>query len=180
MSETLTPVDKNTGELQFTSGKDGTPQIDLSIDEIPQFLFEAHSAIEAGRIDKAGKLLNKQNIETIRRMVETDTCRTDVMFMVARMLFCVRDFHNSEIWFKEVLKRQPHAPVYYELGRICKLSGRPTEEVQYRRRASEAAPENTDIFIQFILSVIHTGDVEQAIDILKKKLKTDPANKTKA
>ena len=326
MSETLTPgqVDANTSQLQFTTGKDGTPRIDLSVDEMPQFLVAAYTAISAGRIDEAGRLLNEQNIETIRQMAETNTCRTDVMFMVALMFFSVKDFHNSERWFKEVLKRQPHALVYRELGRICmltgrtseameyrkkaidgdspkseqmgrsssstticpgtgrlhsltysdgefgmpvqsrdmpgflveanealragdvqratealngrnielvrriahndpsrtdimfviarlffdtgkldqaeewykkileqetnalvinelgcvcKLSGRLTEEVQYRRRASQAAPNNTDIFIQFILSVIHTGDVEQAIDILKKKLKEDPTNK---
>ncbi|KPK43421.1 MAG: hypothetical protein AMJ65_05840, partial [Phycisphaerae bacterium SG8_4] len=135
MSETLTPgqVDANTSQLQFTTGKDGTPRIDLSVDEMPQFLVAAYTAISAGRIDEAGRLLNEQNIETIRQMAETNTCRTDVMFMVALMFFSVKDFHNSERWFKEVLKRQPHALVYRELGRICMLTGRTSEAMEYRK-----------------------------------------------
>ena len=87
MSETLTSVDTDAGQLQFTTGKDGTPRINLAIDELPQFLVAAHNAVETGRIDEAARLLNEQNIETVRRMAEANTCRTDVMFMVALMFF---------------------------------------------------------------------------------------------
>ncbi|MHC4435492.1 MAG: hypothetical protein ACYTBS_26990 [Planctomycetota bacterium] len=157
MSETLTPVDTNAGQLQFTTGKNGTPRINLTIDEMPQFLVAAHTAVEAGRIGEAAGLLSEQNIETIRQMVEANTCRTDVMFMVALLFFSVKDFRNSEIWFKEVLKQQPHALVYYELGRICMFTGRMSEAMECRRKAIEADPNNSRICYGYATDLIRCG-----------------------
>jgi len=176
MSEAVIPEknDTSTGELKFTVGKDGTPRINLSVEQMPQFLVEANTAIEAGRIDEAAKLLCGQNIENIRRATDLNECRPDVMFMLALMFFSVRDFHNSEIWFKEVLKRQPHALVYHELGRICMFTGRMSEAMEYRRKAVEADPENARICYDYATDLIRVGRAHEGVDVLRKAVELAP------
>jgi predicted O-linked N-acetylglucosamine transferase (SPINDLY family) len=144
---------------------------------MPDFFSKANEALRAGDIRRATEILNGRNIELVRRIVQYDPSRTDIMFTMARLFFDTKQLDKAEEWYKKILERQTNGLAVNELARICKLSGRLTEEVQYRRRASQATPDNTEIFIQFILSVIRTGDVEQAVDILKKKLKEDPTNK---
>ncbi len=169
-------VSSTEDELQFTVGKDGTPRINLSADNMPQFLVEANAAVKAGRIDEAVKLLGNQNIATIRQMIANGTCRTDVMFMLALMFFAVKDFHNSEIWFKEVLKRQPHALVYHELGRICMFTGRMSEAMQYREKAMEGDPENASICSGYATDLMRIGDKQKGIELFRKAVEIAPAD----
>ena len=173
---TLKQTNPENGELQFAIGKDGTPRINLSIDDMPQFLVEANAAVEAGQISEVTKLLNDQNIETIRQMIEKNACRTDVIFLLALMFYCVKDFHNSEIWFKEVLKHQLHALVYHELGRICMFTGRMSEAMQYRKKAMEADPENASICSGYAKDLIRTGQKQKGIDLLRKAVEVAPAD----
>ena len=176
MSEVVTPgkVESSTGELQFTTGRDGRPRINLSIDEMPPFLVEANAAIEAGRVDKARRLLGGRNVETIRKMAEENTCRTDVMFMLALMFFSVKDFDNSETWLRKVLERQPHALVYHELGRICMFTGRMSEAMEYRRKAIEADPDNARICDNYATDLIRAGRAREGIDVLRKAAELAP------
>lgn len=169
-------ADCHDGGLQFTVGQDGTPRINLSIDDMPRFLVEANSMVQAGRIDDALKLLDDQNIGTIRRMAHEGACRTDVMFMLALMFFCVKDFRSSEIWFKEVLKRQPHALVYHELGRICMFTGRMSEAMEYRRKAIEADPNNAKICYNYATDLIRAGRAKDGIELLRTAVQIAPAD----
>ncbi len=161
-------------ELRFTVGADGTARINLSIDDMPIFLVEANLAVQAGRLDDAAKFLDETNVENIRRTMQEGTCRTDVIFMLALMYFCVKDFHNSEIWFKEVLKRQPHALVYHELGRICMFTGRMSEAMEYRRKAIEADPNNAKICYNYATDLIRMGRAKDGIELLRKAVQAAP------
>jgi predicted O-linked N-acetylglucosamine transferase (SPINDLY family) len=169
-------VSRADDELQFTVGKNGTPRINLSTNNMPQFLIEANAAVEAGRIDEAAKLLGDRNIETIRQMVQENACRTDVMFMLALMFFSAKDFHNSEIWFKEILEKQPHALVYHELGRICMFTGRMSEAMQYREKAMKADPENAGICGGYAADLMRIGDKKKGIELFRKAVETAPAD----
>ena len=162
--------------LRFTTGKDGKPRINLSAADMPQFLVDVNAAVEAGQIDQAAKLLNDRNIDTIKRMVESNTCKTDVLFMLALMYFCVKDFHNSEIWFKEVLKRRPHALVYHELGRICMFTGRMSEAMHYREKAMQADPENAGICGGYATDLIRMGKKQEGVELLKRAVELAPAD----
>ncbi len=68
-AEALGEKSRTNDALQFTVGKDGTPRINLSADNMQQFLVETDAAVKAGRIDEAVKLLSIQNIATIRQMI---------------------------------------------------------------------------------------------------------------
>jgi len=175
-AEALGEKSRTNDDLQFTVGRDGTSRINLSADNMPQFLVETNAAVKAGRIDEAVRFLSIQNIATIRQMIANGTCRTDVMFMLAMMFFCVKDFHNSEIWFKEVLKRQPHALVYHELGRICMFTGRMSEAMQYREKAMEADPENASICGGYATDLMRIGDKHKGIEMLRKAVEIAPAD----
>lgn len=170
MSETLTPghVKSSAGELQFTTGTDGAHRIDLCADEMPPFLVTANEASQAGRISEAAELLNEQNIEIIRQMIEQDTCRTDTVFMLALIFFRIKDFYNSEIWFKEVLKLQPHALVYHELGRICMFTNRMSEAMDYRKKAMETAADNPAFCCGYATDLVRTGKTQEGVALLRK------------
>ncbi|MHC4582476.1 MAG: O-linked N-acetylglucosamine transferase family protein, partial [Planctomycetota bacterium] len=132
----------------------GTP---VASGDMPDFFSKANETLRAGDIGRATEILNGRNIELVRRIVQYDPSRTDIMFTMARLFFDTKQLDKAEEWYKKILERQTNGLAVNELARICKLSGRLTEEVQYRRRASQATPDNTEIFIQFILSVIRTG-----------------------
>ncbi|GAG45811.1 unnamed protein product, partial [marine sediment metagenome] len=53
---------------------------------LPEFLYSANSAIQAGQIAEAAKILNDDAVEVVRKMVDKEPSRTDIMFLVATML----------------------------------------------------------------------------------------------
>ncbi|UCE47284.1 MAG: hypothetical protein JSW47_16975, partial [Phycisphaerales bacterium] len=161
--------------LQFTIGKDGKAQINLSSADMPQFLLDANAAVDAGQFDRAAELLNENRV-AIEQLIENNSCRTDLLFMFALMYFCVKHFHNSEIWFKEVLKREPHALVYHELGRICMFTGRMSEAMQYREKAMQADPENAGICGGYATDLIRLGKKQDGIELFKKAVELAPAD----
>ena len=109
-------------------------------------------------------------------MVENNTCKTGSLFMLALMYFCVKDFRNSEIWFKEVLKRHPHALVYHELGRICMFTGRMSEAMHYREKAMQADPENAGICGGYATDLIRMGRKQEGIELFRRAVKLAPAD----
>ncbi len=164
----------NNDELQFIIGKDGVPRLSVSVEAVPEFLVKAKEVLSAGRIDEAAALLNDQNIELLWQMVRENRCRVDVMFLLAMTFYSLKDWQNSEIWFKEVLKYHPHALVYHELGRICKLTGRVSEAMEYRKKAMDADPDNPKICCGYAKDIIRVGQNQQGIDLLRKAVEKAP------
>ncbi|MHC4569571.1 MAG: O-linked N-acetylglucosamine transferase, SPINDLY family protein, partial [Planctomycetota bacterium] len=94
--------------------------------------------------------------------------------MLALMFFSVKDFDNSETWFKKVLERQPHALVYHELGRICMFTGRMSEAMEHRRKAIEADPDNARICYNYATDLIRVGQAQEGVGLLRKAAELAP------
>lgn len=156
--------------------KGGGLQVVVSEEGLPKFLIEAKDAIEAGWTDKASDLLNGRAIDQVRKVVHEDPSRTDVMFMVALMFGTIGRVAKAEEWYKKILEQGSDALVLYELGRICRRSGRLSEATQYRRKAVEEDPDNPEFRIALALDLIREGKVQDGVDLLREALESDPSN----
>jgi len=167
-----TPAEQGCLESLFF--KDGDFGISVLGGDVPEFLVQANTSLRSGRLQKVSEIISDSNVEIVRQIVRNDPRRTDIMFILARLFFDMGRLDCAEQWYKEILEQETNALVLNELGTICKLTCRPSEEVQYRKKASETDPESADIFINYVLSVIRTGLVEDGINLLRDRLQKDP------
>ena len=164
------------GRLLFSVSKTGLPQIRISMDNMPQFLIKAKAAIDAERTAEAIDILNDEGVEVIRKIVDKDPSRTDVMLALAVMLCKTGQLLKAEEWYKKILEQESHALIYNELARICRFTGRLSQATQYRRKAMEAEPNNAIHLSNLGCDLIRAGQKQESIDLLRKAVERAPGN----
>jgi len=163
-------------EVQFTVLKDGRMRVTTSDDNLPEFLIRARQAIQAGQTDEAKKLINDDNIAIVRQMVEKDPSRMAVMYILAMTLVGIGRLDAAEEWYVNILKRKPHWTVYNELANIKETLGRRTEEMEYRKKALEANPDNGVVLNNCGMHMVRMGETQQGIEVLRKAVEKAPGN----
>jgi predicted O-linked N-acetylglucosamine transferase (SPINDLY family) len=163
-------------DVHLTVSKDGILRVNISKDELPEFLNSASKAIEAGRIDEAKALLNDDNIEIVRQMVEKDPSRPGVMYILAMSLVGVGRRDVAGEWYEKILKLKPHWAVYNELANIKEGQGKRTEAMENRIKALQANPNNGVLLNNHAMDMYRSGETQQGIDLLRKALEKLPNN----
>jgi predicted O-linked N-acetylglucosamine transferase (SPINDLY family) len=161
---------------QFLVEKDGQPRLIISNGDLPHFLISADAAVESGRMDEAIHILNDQEVEAVRHMVEHNPSRTDVMFALAVVLHKTGQLHQAEEWYEKILEIEPHALVLHELGRVCWGTGRLSEAIRYQRKAIEAWPNNERLLDRLAEYLMRTGKTQEGIGTLRKAVEKAPGN----
>ncbi len=165
-------------DVHLTVSKDGVLRVNISKDELPEFLNSASKAIEAGRINEAKALLNDDNIEIVRQMVEKDPSRPGVMYILAMSLVGVERRDAAGEWYEKILELKPHWAAYNELANIKEEQGKRTEAVENRIKALQANPDNGVLLNNHAMDMYRTGETQQGIDLLRKALEKLPNNPT--
>ena len=163
-------------EVQFTVLKDGRMRVTTSEENLPEFLIRARRAIQAGRTDEARGLINDDNIEIVRQMVEKNPSQMAVMYILAMTLVAIGRLDAAEEWYVNILSRKPHWAVYNELANIKEKLGRRSEEMEYRRKALEANPDNGVVLNNCGMHMVRMAQAQQGIDILRKAVEKAPGN----
>ena len=135
---------------------------------LPEFLYSANSAIQAGQIAEAAKILNDDAVEVIRKMVEKEPSRTDIMFLVATMLKRTGQRRKAELWYKMILQQEQDPLVYFELGEMYKTYGYLTEAKQSLTKAVELAPDVEVLWNMLAAILMESGQTEQSIELFRK------------
>ncbi|MHC4425263.1 MAG: O-linked N-acetylglucosamine transferase, SPINDLY family protein, partial [Planctomycetota bacterium] len=169
-------ANQEDGRLRSLVVKNGELQISVREGALPQFLIGANQAVKAGQIEEAIGLLSDGNVETVRKTLQEDPSRTDLMFVLAKMFFDTAQLSRAEQWYKGILEQESHALVLCELGRLCQRKGRLTDAVEYQKKAMEAEPSNTGIWDSCALNLIRTGKIQEGINLLRKAVEKVPAN----
>ena len=176
------PVRRRNGktEKSSTSGprgqKNNSLRFFVSKESLPQFLLEAKTAVETGRIAEAAALIDDKAQETVTEIIEKNPSRTDIMFMLAMVLVKTGQMDRAEYWYKKILEQQPHALVYSELALICQSAGRLSEAREYLKSALELVPDNAELCNNLAMCLIQAGQTQESIDLLQKAVEEGPAN----
>ncbi|MHC4230568.1 MAG: tetratricopeptide repeat protein, partial [Planctomycetota bacterium] len=156
--------------------QNGGRNLVISAEDLPQFLIDAKVAIEHGRINEAGQILNDQALADLSERLEKDPPRTDAMFMVGLMLDRIGQLGKAEEWYRKLLQIEPNAVAWHKLGLICQSTGRISEAIGYRKKALEAEPDNTLFQISLALDTIRQGKTQEGVELLRKIVEKDPGN----
>lgn len=156
--------------------KDGNLHLPTSSSELPQSLIKANQALATGRVREATRLLNDKVEQAIREIIEQDPSRTDIMLVLGMVFKQTRQINKAKEWFEKILKQEPHALVYNELGYICQCTGHLPDAIQYQTKAVEAEPNNAELLANLARMLIGTGKTQEGIELFRKAVEAEPAN----
>jgi predicted O-linked N-acetylglucosamine transferase (SPINDLY family) len=162
------------GDMHLTVSKNGAMRVDVPEDHLPEFLNKADKAIKTGQIDEARALLNDDNIEIVRQMVEKDPSRPGVMYILAMNLFGIGQYDASAEWYQKILERKPHWAVYNELANIKEKEGKRAEAMENRIKALEANPDSGVVLNNHAMDMCRIGETQRGIELLRKALEKLP------
>jgi predicted O-linked N-acetylglucosamine transferase (SPINDLY family) len=148
----------------------------LNTDAVPESLVSAAAAVEDGQIDKAAGLINDQTIEVVRQMAEDNPSRTDVVFLLAMVLWKIGQERKAEEWYKKLLECGPNAAAYDKLGCLCQYTGRMSQAAQYHRKAVETEPDRPELWANLARVLMETGEMDEGINLLRKAVERMPQN----
>ena len=162
------------GDMRFAVSRNGALRVDVPEDHLPEFLNKANKAIKNGRIDEAKALLNEDNIEIVRQMVEKDPSRPGVMYILAMNLVGIGRFDAAEEWYRNILSRKPHWAVYNELANIKEKQGKRAEAMENRIKALQANPNSGVVLNNHAMDMYRIGETQRGIDLMRKALEKLP------
>jgi len=144
--------------------------------KVAQLLADARAAVEAGHKEKAAALLDDRAIEVVGQIVDSDSSRTDIIFLVAMILWKTGRESVAEQWYKKVLAGGHNAVAYNKLGCLCQYMGRMAEALDYQKKALETEPDNPEFMANLARIMIETGQMTEGIDLLRKAVDKMPQN----
>ena len=154
----------NNSDLQFTVYKAG----------LPASLLMAANAVKVGNAAEATALLDDQTVRAVEQMVRDDPGRTDALFMLAALFAKVGDIRKAEKYYREIITRQSHPLVLFELANICRDTGRLSEAIRYQQQAVEMSPDSPELWTTLAEYIIRTGRRQEGIDLLRKAVEAKP------
>jgi len=158
--------------------KDGNLHLPSSSSELPHSLIKANQALATGRVREATRLLNDKVEQAIREIIEQDPSRTDIMLVLGMVFKQTGQINKAKEWFEKILKQEPHALVYNELGYICQCTGHLSGAIQYQTKAVEAEPNNAELLGNLAGMLIETGKTQEGIELFRNAVEAEPSNAT--
>ncbi len=152
--------------------KRGESQITVTEGALPEFLVKANAAARSWQFEKASEFLNDQNIQIIARMVERDRSRTDIMFILAKVLFEANRVQEAEHWYKKILETEFHPLVYKNLGQVYENRCEFSRAIECIKKALEAEPDNADFLVALGEDLIDIGKTQEGIELLRKAIES--------
>jgi predicted O-linked N-acetylglucosamine transferase (SPINDLY family) len=141
-------------------------RLSLTAESVPACLLEVNQKVCAGQIDQARQVLDGRLQEVEASLAGTPE-RTDVMFILAKLLADCGRAGPAEVWLRRVALAQPHAQVWDQLARLCFCSEtRWTEGAEFSRRAWEAMPEDVPLALHWAWSLVRTGQLDRGLEVL--------------
>ena len=113
---------------------------------LPQFVVRAHAAIKAGRLEEANRLFKENAVRVTEELTGKNPSRTNLMFVLAKVFYLNRQYKMAEDLCKGILKLGPDA-FLYNFASVYNMMGGICE---------------------------NTGRVSEAVQYLRKAMKTDP------
>ncbi len=113
---------------------------------LPQFVVRANAAIKAGHLEEANRLFKENAVKVTEELTGKNPSRTNLMFVLAKVFYLNRQYKMAEDLCKSILKLGPDA-FLYNFASVYNMMGGVCE---------------------------NTGRVLEAVQYLRKAMKTDP------
>jgi protein O-GlcNAc transferase len=140
----------------------------LTPESVPACLLEVNELVRCGQVDQARQRL-KENLRDVEDGLSRTPGRTDVMFILAKLLADCGQSEQAESWFRRIAEIDPHPQVLDQMARLCfRDQTRWTEGTEYSRRAWEAMPEDVAMAIHWAWSLVRTGRIDQGVQVLQR------------
>ena len=157
--------------------KNGLMELKIPRGVLPEFLVEANTAVNRGRITEAVALMSDDNVREACRMAQENRRRADIIFLMLALTFQkTMQLKKAAKWYKRILEHQHNAWVLNELGCIYQNIGRVSDAMEYRRRALEVDPANPGICSNYAADLILAGKMEEGIALLQDAVEANPEN----
>ncbi len=133
--------------------------------EAIKILTDAQNAVNLGHMENALKIITSGE-SSLCEFTDQEPHRIDVINAVAKVFRYLGNLEKAEKWYKKLLKHQPDASIYNELGRICELSLRLCDAAEYYKKAAELA-DNDEYKSNLAACLIRTAKTEEGISIFR-------------
>lgn len=162
--------------LTWVSGNSKTGEMRVVVEarNLPAFLLSAKAAIEAGDMKQAAELLNDEAIEQVNQMLNRDSSRTDIMFMLGLMFDRIGLLGKAERWYRKVIEHEPNASAFRCLANICKRSHRLLEAIEYQRQSVRMDPDNARFLSCLGVYLINAGRTQEGLGVLRRAMEKEP------
>ena len=162
--------------LPYGRGPDGRPQWVVDAAEVPEAILLARVALGDGRVEEALALLDDRAMGQAQALLDGQPSRPGAMFLLGQMFVQLRRAQEAEACFERIIARQPHALVFYELGRLYRDAGLPSRATQCRRKAVALDPCCTEFRLGLALDLLREGWGDEGIVLLRQVVAEDPLN----
>ena len=150
-------------------------EIRVSDGQLPSCLLEANRLIRAGQIEKATVELQEDRVEVLRQTLAGDPTRTDVMYVLARLLQDTGQAGRAEPWLKRIASVEPHPRVCCDLAKLCASDWRRCGEgLSYAQMAVDGDPASVEAAILCAEAMLRFGRTEEGVGMLERALDLAP------
>jgi FkbM family methyltransferase len=148
--------------------KKGVITYHVSKDSMPQFLIRAKEAADVGQTDEARALLKDENIKIVRKVLEKDPSRTDIMLVLAMLLYETGRSSEAEEWYKRILEREVNVMALHNLCDICSKDGRLSQAAEYERKVLQIHPQNGEFLYRLGGVLVRLNQMEEGMDLMQR------------
>lgn len=118
---------------------------------------------------------HEQAIENVRQIVENNPSRIDAKFELATTYKKTRKTDLAIECYRDILKQEPCAAVYNELGLIYMQTGRLSDAIESLKKGIEVFPDNeAELSINIVSILMNMGKNQEALTLLRKILNNVP------
>lgn len=113
-------------------------------------------------------------IGVFQQVLDKDSLRTDVLFLLGKALKETGQLEKAEECFKQVLKEKATASVLFELESVARKKGCLSQAVQYRKQVLQLNPNNPE-FLRYAAEIMVSVERKQlGINLLRMAAKRAP------
>jgi len=164
-----------TGRLSSLVVAEGGAEISVPAGLLPSPLVEANGLARSGRLAAARDLLQEDRVEVVRQTLEADPSRTDVMYVLARLLQDTGQVGRAEPWLKKIVALEPHPRVCCDLARLCASDWRRCGEgLSYAQKAVDADPADAEASLLCGEAMLRFGRTEEGVGMFERALALAP------
>jgi predicted O-linked N-acetylglucosamine transferase (SPINDLY family) len=145
------------------------------LEQAPQWLKDAHTAVVEGNLQTALQLINENLIDQeLQKLPKID--RSYTMYRAASLLRQSGDVKRAEDLLTEILKFNAHAAVYNELSDIYRNTGRTNEAIRSLKAAIDNCPDEPLLWGNLATNLLTIGQIDKAVELLHKVWHMRPEN----
>ena len=141
--------------------------IDSAGKPIPDFLLCANQAIGSGCLAEASELLCESNLNRLRVLLSDDPSRTDLTYMLVKLLLALGRAGQAESWCQRIIERESTELAWFHMAHIYRsIPDSLPKALYWAKRAFEANPDCAPYIDVYARCLVADGQVRETVALL--------------